>query len=105
MKRGNLFGGIPSELAREQFDELHAAGKVRIERILSRGQTSPESGWYEQAQDEWVALLAGEARIAFEDGEEVSLGRGDWVLIGAGRKHRVTFTSSEPACVWLAVHL
>lgn len=109
MQKGNLFGEIPRALAEEQFAQLFAAGGVRIERILSRGQRSPGNGWYDQAEDEWVALLQGSARIEFEDAagdkSEVALGAGDWLLIPARQRHRVTFTSTEPACVWLAVHV
>lgn len=33
---------------------------VRIERIISSGQTSPEGFWYDQDKNEFVALLQGE---------------------------------------------
>lgn len=105
MQQGNLFANIPAELPQERVEELLAKGRVRIERITSRGHTAPEKGWYDQDQDEWVALLEGEAKIDFEGGEEVTLRRGDWLLIKAHRKHRVTYTSTEPACIWLAIHL
>jgi cupin 2 domain-containing protein len=105
MERGNLFAGVPVRLEQEQFDVLARAaraGGVRIERIVSRGQVS--AGWYDQEQDEWVALLSGAARLEFEQGGEITMGRGDWLLIRAHEKHRVVYTSSEEPCVWIAVH-
>lgn len=104
MQCGNLFANIPPALSEERVEQLMATGHVRIDRIISRGQTAPASGWYDQPQDEWVALLQGEARIEFQGAPEVSLKAGDWILIHAHQKHRVTFTSTEPACIWLAVH-
>ena len=104
MQCGNLFANIPPALSEERVEQLMATGHVRIDRIISRGQTAPASGWYDQPQDEWVALLQGEARIEFQGATEVSLKAGDWILIHAHQKHRVTFTSTEPACIWLAVH-
>ncbi len=53
---------------------------------------------------EWVALLQGEAELSFEDGSRTPLEPGDYVLIRPGERHRVERTSSEPPCVWLAVH-
>jgi cupin 2 domain-containing protein len=41
---------------------------VRIERILSRGHASPESGWYDQDEHEWVIALRGRGRLEFDDG-------------------------------------
>jgi cupin 2 domain-containing protein len=100
MVKGNLFENLPGELAQEQFQSLCQAGGVRVERILSRGQTTD---WFDQAETEWVTLLAGEARILFEAGDELSLKPGDWLLIPAHKRHRVTYTSSEQTCVWLAM--
>ena len=34
---------------------------IRIERIVSRGHTSPPDFWYDQPQAEWVIVLAGSA--------------------------------------------
>jgi len=99
----NIYEHIPENLPSEITDVLLSSGNIRIERIISAGQTSPEEGWYDQQQNEWVVLLEGLANIAFEDGTEVSLKRGDYLLIPAHTKHKVTFTSSDPKCVWLAI--
>jgi len=73
---------------------------VKIERILSYGQSSPVGFWYDQERYEFVVLLKGEASLEFEDGE-VKLCEGDYLVIPPHLKHRVSFTS-KPA-VWLAI--
>lgn len=80
---------------------FHASGDVRLERIISHGQVTPEGEWYDQDEDEWVALIEGSARIAYPDGSEVSLARGDQLFLPRRARHRVAYTSSP--CVWLAV--
>jgi cupin 2 domain-containing protein len=87
----------------ELFESLYD-GNIRIEKIVSNGQTTPAGEWYEQEKDEFVMLLQGEARILFKTGSEVSLVKGDHLLIPARECHRVTFTSANPCCIWLAIH-
>ena len=100
----NLFD-LPEPLPDEELLEVLAQGKdVRIERIVSSGQASPEGFWYDQPQDEWVVLLQGCAQIGWEDGTRQELDRGDWLMIPAHKKHRVAWTSHDPPCVWLAIH-
>ena len=100
----NIFEKIPVDLHSEVFDSLVEANGVRIERIISRGHASPESGWYDQAQNEWVMVLKGEAIIAFEDKPPVTLREGDYINIRAHEKHRVQWTDPDQETVWLAVH-
>jgi len=88
----------------EMLETLTSTQEVRIERIISTGQSSPEGFWYDQELDEWVALLQGEATLAWQDGRTMDLFPGDWLLIPANEKHRVERTSSEPPCIWLAVY-
>jgi cupin 2 domain-containing protein len=78
---------------------------VRIERILSSGHTTPDGEFYDQPNNEWVVLLQGEAELAYDDGSTRRLSAGDHLLIPAHERHRVTHTSTEPPCVWLAVHM
>ena len=104
MSRGNLFKPIPADLSEEVFDTLAQSRDVRIERIVSNGQSSPQSGWYDQDKDEWVIVLQGSATIAFENGSAVDLDEGDYLNIPAHQKHRVARTSSEPKTIWLTVH-
>ncbi len=76
---------------------------VRIERIVSKGQTSPDSGWYDQEEHEWVMVMKGQATIAFENGTSVTLAQGDYLNIPAHCKHKVSWTDPNRATVWLAV--
>ena len=80
-------------------------GQFKIERIISTGQITPEDEVYDQNVDELVFLLQGEAKLMFVDtNTELCLKKGDSVFIKAHCKHRVTFTSKEPPCVWIAIH-
>jgi cupin 2 domain-containing protein len=88
----------------EQFDSLLESANFRLERIISTGQITPPGQWYDQGQDEWVILIQGEACLEFEDGSQIVLKAGDHLLIPAHQKHRVTFTSCDPPCLWLALH-
>ncbi|MDI5985519.1 cupin domain-containing protein [Halomonas sp. M4R5S39] len=100
----NLFASIPDDLDDELFEEIVRGETVRVERIVSRGHSSPAEGWHDQSWHEWVLVLEGGAILAFEDGEEVTLGPGDHLEIAAHRKHRVKWTAPERATLWLAVH-
>ena len=105
MLRGNLLGGLPPRQAEEQVDRLIDGAAVRIQRIVSTGQASPPGFWYDQADDEFVVLLSGAARLRFEaDNLSLDLKPGDWVEIPAHERHRVEWTQAEPPTVWLAVH-
>ena len=99
----NLFESIPDQFEHELFDELISTHGVRIERIVSRGHTSPESGWYDQEENEWVVVLQGEGVILFEDGEEARLKKGDYINIPAHHRHRVSWADPDEMTVWLAV--
>ena len=99
----NLFAEIPTAMPEELTTILLEASNVRIERIVSRGHESPPGFWYDQDQDEWVALLCGEAQLQFED-RTVVMKPGDCFNIPAHVKHRVAWTTPDEATVWLAVH-
>ncbi|MFM7438469.1 MAG: cupin domain-containing protein [Snowella sp.] len=88
----------------EVFEILVQTKQVHIERIISSGQATPPDHWYDQEQDEWVILLQGQAILSYEDGREVLLKAGDYLLIAAHEKHRVVETSADPPCIWLAIH-
>jgi cupin 2 domain-containing protein len=104
MATKNLYVDIPETLDKELFDTLATGSNVRIERIVSRGQSSPEQGWHDQDTDEWVVLLRGAAVIAYPDGSEVTLGDGDYLHIPAHCQHRVKWTDPDRVTVWLAIH-
>ncbi|MEX1198377.1 MAG: cupin domain-containing protein [Pseudohongiellaceae bacterium] len=100
----NLLTDLPDNADGEAAEILLSAAGMTIERIVSRGDSSPETGWYDQERHEWVTVLQGRAILAFEDGEEHTLRPGDHVNIPAHRRHRVAWSDPEEETVWLAVH-
>jgi cupin 2 domain-containing protein len=106
IKTGNLGRNLPArQLTDELVDMLVYRAGLRIERIVSTGQVTPEGQWYDQETDEWVLLVEGAARLRIEgEREDRELGEGDWILLPAHCRHRVTWTRAEPPTVWLAVH-
>lgn len=100
----NIFTMPTEKDAEELCEELLARSSIKIERIISWGQSSPEGFWYDQEWTEWVVLLQGCARLSWYDGSFMELKGGDQLLIPAHKKHRLESTSSEPPCIWLAVH-
>jgi cupin 2 domain-containing protein len=106
MKPGNLFAGIPEGLPDEFFQDILNRGNVRIERIVSRGQCSPEGFWYDQAWDEWVLVFSGRAGLEIEGHPApMELGPGDYLFIPSHLRHRVAWTDKRQDTVWLAVHI
>ena len=102
VRHGSLDDGVPAELPEELTTVLVAGGGVRIERIVSRGHASAPESWYEQAEDEFVLLVQGAARLEFEE-FDLELTPGDWVDLPAGVRHRVAWTAEAQDTVWLAV--
>ena len=100
----SIFEGVADRAAEEQVEALLVRPGIRIERIVSTGQASPEGFWYDQPQDEWVIVLRGVAGLQVEGDAEQRLGPGDFVFLPARKRHRVTFTASDEPTVWLAVH-
>lgn len=107
IETGNLFAVLPVvRTENEIFDQLVTLPGVKIERIVSTGQITPEDDWYDQEDDEWVVLLAGAARLQIAgEAQERKLDVGDWLFLPAHRRHRVTWTQEKPPTVWLAVHV
>lgn len=103
MTPANLFADLPARLPDELTTTLLEAADVRIERIVSHGNASPEGFWYDQDQHEWVMVLKGAARLRFED-EAVEMKSGDSLNIPAHKKHRVEWTTPDEPTIWLAVH-
>ena len=103
MITGNLLSELPDDIPEELFQTLVKTDHVKIERILSHGQSSPDDFWYDQDKNEWVLLLEGHACIRFEDDRRIELHRGDYVNIPAHVKHRVEYTHEEQPTVWLVI--
>jgi len=100
----SLFENIPAELPKELIETLVAGDRVRIERIVSRGQASPEGFWYDQEENEFVVVLQGSAGLWMEGGDApLVLKPGDYVVIPAHVRHRVEWTDPHDATIWLAV--
>lgn len=100
----NIFQ-LPNDFGNQEiFETIINSHNVKIERIISTGQTTPEGIWYDQDHDEWVILLQGKATLLYSNNSSINLKAGDYLLIKANQKHRVTFTSSNPPCIWLAIH-
>ena len=104
MQLKNIFESIPDNLDEEIFELLVKSESVKIERIISKGHRSPESGWYDQGRNEWVIVLKGEATITFENGEEANLKAGSHINIPAHKRHKVSWTNPKAETIWLAVH-
>lgn len=101
----NLFSPLPNATSEEAFTELLKRPGIRIERIVSQGQITPDDTPYDQPHDEWVLLLAGAAKMWLEGSGERELIPGDTAFIPAHIPHKVTWTQCEPPTIWLAVHL
>ena len=100
----NIFSNIPASLPDELVDILAEHQNIRIERIVSRGHTSPDGFWYDQDQSEFVLVVSGEAELRFEgENDPVRMQAGDYLVIPANRKHRLEWTSPDQDTVWLAV--
>ncbi len=100
----NFFYNLPkTENGEEVFEIFADTSSFLIERIVSNNAVSPAEGWYEQDHDEWVLVMQGVAIIETETGK-TELHTGNSILIPANIRHKVVYTSSNPVCVWLAVH-
>lgn len=106
VKTGNLRRNLPSrQTAGEVVETLAEGPAFRIERIVSTGQATPEGEWYDQETDEWVLVVKGRARLRIEgEAQDRELGEGDFVLLPAHCRHRVTWTEPDMPTVWLAIH-
>jgi len=87
--------------SQELFETLFQNENIKIERITSYAQITPEGEWYDQESDEFVILSEGSAELLFDDGKVVKMSKGDSLHIKAHQKHRVEFTSKD--ALWLAI--
>ena len=107
MMENNIFNvsNIDFELNdSEHFNDLVTYKNTRIERIVSRGHVTADE-WLEQSHFEFVTVLQGEACVVFDTNETFVLKAGDSMSIPPFQKHRVTYTSITPECIWLAIHI
>lgn len=102
---GNIFSNIPTDLPDEVFEDIIAGQHCQIERIISKGHSTPKGIWLSQDRNEWVMLLKGSAALLFEDMDDmIVLKPGDYVTINAHTKHRVEWTDTRQETIWLAVY-
>lgn len=101
----NLLADVSRALPAELVEELVRTPGARLERIVSRGHRTPDGEWYDQAWDEWVIVLAGQATLCVEgEPDVIALGAGDSLLLPAHVRHRVEWTDPTVNTVWLALH-
>lgn len=101
----NLLAGIPGDLPEEHFQTLLAENSLRIERIISLGNSSPPGFWYDQDTHEWILLLQGAARLRFEgQNQPLEMRTGSFINIPAHQRHRVEWTDPVTPTIWLAIH-
>lgn len=105
IEKDNVFLNLPTDSTQEHFIDLLKTNTTRIERIVSSGQSSPENGWYDQNEVEWVCVLAGYGVLQFEDGHKVRLDVGEHLTIPAHCKHKVIETDPNNQTIWLAVFI
>ena len=102
---GNLFADLPDARREEILDTLAEMPGMRLVRIVSAGESSPQGQWYDQPETEWVVLLAGSAVLRFEDEPQPRpLSPGDHILIPPHARHRVESTDPDQPTIWLALH-
>ncbi|MEE8513398.1 MAG: cupin domain-containing protein [Gammaproteobacteria bacterium] len=100
----NIFSNIPKDIPKEIFEEIVSVENCRIQRIISKGHSTPDDQWYDQDKDEWVILLQGSAGLLFEGSDNpIKLQPGDYLHIPAHVKHRVEWTDNNIETIWLAV--
>jgi len=104
LKRGNIYSKIPSVKDKEIFHTLAKSKKLKIERIVSRGQVTEKGEWLKEPYDEWVIVLKGAGSLRFRQGNRlIKLKAGDYILIPKNTSHRVEWTSTREKTIWLAV--
>lgn len=114
----SMFQPSPVELPDELVEVIDGGrATFRIERIVSRGHASPPDFWYDQDEDEWVWLLQGLGKLEVQTGptsgsaaadafiEEIALEPGDYLLLPAHVRHRVSWSAPDVDTVWLSVFL
>ena len=100
----NILSGLPPSGADEATETLLQGDGIRLERIVSTGQTSPAGFWYDQHEAEWVLVMSGRARLTIEgEADDRELGPGDSLFLPAHCRHRVAWTQPGQPTVWLAI--
>jgi len=104
MKTSNIFEHIPKDLQEEIFEDIVKTDKLQIQRIISKGDSTLDSKWYNQTDNEWVIILQGEAILSFKESKDIKLKTGDYINIQAHIVHKVLWTTPDTETIWLAIH-
>ena len=92
---------MPEEL----FETICSTEYVKIERIISKGHSSPDEFWYDQDWNEFVLVVKGSAGLRIEGQDDiVALNAGDYLNIGTHVRHRVEWTDLSCETIWLEIH-
>lgn len=83
----------------EVFQILFQSKAIKIERIISNGQSTE---WFDQDFDEFVVLMQGTACLEFKTEDFKFLKAGSFLHIPKHHVHRVSKSSSDALC--LAIH-
>jgi cupin 2 domain-containing protein len=106
IKPNNIFSALLKANKGEVFEVLLKTRNLKIERIVSKGQATPENTWLKENSSEWVILLKGKARLLFKNTKKAFvLKPGDYVYIPANTRHRVEWTHPKQKTIWLAIHV
>lgn len=100
----NYYSGFIPDPELENFTKLIFGKRFLLEKITSKGYTTPDDKWIIEDTNEFVMLLKGKAELLFEEGQNIKLSEGDYLVIPKNAKHKVTFTSRKPLCYWLTIH-
>ena len=105
MISSNIYTDIPKDLPDELLEKIIQNGSFKLERIISKGHSTPKGKWYDQNEEEWVVVLKGSAGISIEgEAGTVVLKPGDYIHLPAHLKHRVEWTDATTETVWLALY-
>ena len=122
-KKINIFDLKDLSERKEVVKILSENENVKIEKIISTGQVTD---WQKSDKNEFVILIQGNAEIEYYRNKsyenknfnaneniiknikntndmKLQLGKGDIILIKKGERHRVSYTSKNPCCVWICI--
>ena len=103
-RAGSLLTPVRSDGGQEVIEAILVSPHVRIERIVSHANASPEGFGYDQEESEGVLVVQGRARLQFENEPDTrTMGPGDYVHIPAHTRHRIEWTTPAEPTIWLAI--
>lgn len=103
MNVNNLLHKVKKDIPKEIFETILSSNNIKIERIISKGHTTPKGEWYNQDENEFVLVIKGDAELLFENDERIIMKEGDYIIIPAHKKHRVEKTNLRQETIWLVI--